>query len=815
VLEHLTIVELTDERGYLAGKILADLGATVIKVEPPDGEAGRSRPPFALGSRDPEAGLPWLAMNTNKHSVVIDLESDSGRDRFLDFISRADVLLETLGPRRMRNLELNPATLSRVNAQLVHCAITPFGSDGPYSEYTGDDLVVVAMGGNASMTGDPTRAPLRCTLPCSYFHAGPEAVVGILTALYSGDTAGYVDVSMQECQLATTMSGPATRALGKGVRTRGGGRLGRTREIWATNDGWISFGLRGGPVRGKNLIAITDYMREANLLPGWLDAYDWLTYDHMSLSDAELARLEDAFAAFFRTKSMHELYEQSLTRRILLAPCNNAAEILEHEQLRSRSFFARVDYPDLGITIEHPARFASIASRSSDTVERAPHAGEHDRFYVGTVRKNGTGQHSERHEGSGTTKDEDIFLDVKILEFGVGAAGPVATRYFADRGATVIRVESSRRPDFLRHLHMTKGAPHGLNGAPMFISFNANKKSIAIDMTKPEGIALVRRLIAWADVVNENYSPGVMEKWGLDAKAIRELNPQAITVSSSLFGLTGPQRCYPGFGGQGSAIAGFNHLTGFPESEAHGPFGTITDSLSPRYTAALIASALLRRAYCESDGTDEEFGGESIDLSQIESGIYSLSELIVRYSATGEQIARNGNHHPWAAPHAIYPSSGGDRWIAISVFNDSEWQRLCGVAGDVDWAGDARFRDTAGRLEHEEELDLAIASWTQQHDRYELMHRLQQSGVQAGAVQTFEDVLTDPQLAHRRHFEKLKHRHLGPMFFERSGFRLDAQGGRIRTPGPDLGEHTDEILTGILGLAQSEIDELRKNEVLT
>lgn len=811
MLEDYRILEITDERGYLAGKILADMGAEVIKIEPPGGDAGRRRAPFAHGEPDPEASLPWLAMNTGKRSIVLDLNARESLERFLTLLESADVLLETLGPRGMKALDLSHERLLTFNPKLVHCSITPFGSDGPYSDYVADDLVIVAMGGNASMTGEAESSPLRCALPSSHFHAGPEAVVGILTALHARDerkVGCYVDVSMQECQVATTMAGPGTWALGKGLGKRSGARIGRTREIWRARDGWISFGLRGGPARAKNLIAISEYMRESDLLPNWLNDTDWTTYNHLALSDEELARLEQAFADFFASKTMRELYAESLSRRILLAPCNNAAEILEHEQLRSRSFFTTLEYPHLGLQIEHPAGFAKVEQGRVGVSLRAPKIGEHDPEFDDLPSQPPSAANQEQHATNGEDASlAGIYAELKILEFGSGAAGPVATRYFADRGATVIRVESAKRPDFLRHLHMTKDAPHGLNGAPMFISLNANKKSVAIDMSRHEGVELAKRLVGWADVVNENFAPGVMEKWGLDSGSIHEINPSAITVSGSLFGLTGPQRHYPGFGGQGSAIAGFNHLTGLPDGEAHGPYGTITDSLAPRYSAALIAAALLRR---KTQGGI----GESIDLSQIESGVYSLSEMIVRYSATGIGVDRNGNHHPAAAPHAIYPCAGDDRWIAIAVFDDEEWKALCGVAAGAVWAGDTRFVSATDRLTREADLDHAIAQWTREQEPYELMARLQCAGVQAGVVQTFEDLLVDPQLAHRRHFVERTHPHLGNMQLERTGYRLYCDGGTLDSLGPDLGEHTHEILADILGMNAAEIDALDRNEVL-
>src|SRR5579863_5093542 len=218
--------------------------------------------------------------------------------------------------------------------------------------------------------------------------------------------------------------------------------------------------------------------------------------------------------------------------------------------------------------------------------------------------------------------ERGLFADLKILELASGAAIPVTARYFAERGARVIRVESSTHPDFLRVLFLTPDNPHGMNGSPMFVLLNPNKESLSINLKKPEGIALVKRLVGWADVVTENFSPGVMQKWGLDYESLAAEKPELIMVSGCLFGQTGPQRSYPGFGGQSSAIAGFNHLTGWPDREAVGPYGTITDSLAPRYAAVVLLAALLERRRTGR--------GQFLDVAQVETGVYSLSEAVVR-----------------------------------------------------------------------------------------------------------------------------------------------------------------------------------------
>ena len=399
-----------------------------------------------------------------------------------------------------------------------------------------------------------------------------------------------------------------------------------------------------------------------------------------------------------------------------------------------------------------------------------------------------------------------VFDGVKVLELGAGAAGPVATRYFADQGATVVRIESSRRPDFLRILFLTPDNPFGVNGSPMFVLMNPNKKSVAVDMSKPEGVEVVRRLVDWADVVSENFSPKAMAKWGLDYESLRERKPDLLMVSSCLFGQTGPQRMYPGFGGQGSALSGFNQMAGWPDREAVGPHATITDSLSPRYVAFLIAAALLHR-----HRTGE---GQYIDVSQIETGVYSLSEMMVRFAATGEVMERRGNRDERGVPHGVYPCRGDDRWIAIAIFSDPEWRLLRRAMGNPAFSEDPRFDFAAGRRTHEDELDEQLGRWTRERDPHELAEALQAAGIEAGPVQTYDDLLADPQLAHRGHFETLRHRHLGEMQFENYAIRLSDAPPRLEAPGPDLGEHTDEVLCDLLGFDRSEVQRLVEEEVL-
>jgi benzylsuccinate CoA-transferase BbsE subunit len=387
-LHGLRVLDLTGEIGFHAGMLLGELGADVVKVEPPAGDPARRRPPFWGGVDDPERSLLWLALNGSKRGLTLDLERAAGRELFLGLAARADVVLESDAPGALAARGLGWETLHARNPRLILCSLTPFGQTGPYAGWRSSDLTVIAMSGNLHCTGDPDRAPVRCTLPVSYYHGSLEAAAGVAFALLARERTGagqHVDVALQEAMLMPNMATASMAAMtgNRGQRAGAFFRQGRSvqREIWPCKDGWVSFALRGGPARIPGLVAMVAYMSEHGMASEKLRTMDWKAYNHNLLSQEEVDALSREFGDFFRTKTMTELFKAACDRNLMLAPANTAREILASEQLAARHFFVDVEHPGRG-TLRLPGAFARSTSADPDGTAiavrgPAPRLGEH------------------------------------------------------------------------------------------------------------------------------------------------------------------------------------------------------------------------------------------------------------------------------------------------------------------------------------------------------------------------------------------------------------------------------------------------------
>lgn len=393
-----------------------------------------------------------------------------------------------------------------------------------------------------------------------------------------------------------------------------------------------------------------------------------------------------------------------------------------------------------------------------------------------------------------------VFEGIKVADFSWVVIGPTITKYLAEHGAEVILVETAQRPNPLRTAGPYRDKKPGIDRTAFFTNYNDNKYGITINLNHPRGREVAKKLVAWADIMVENFTPGVAAKLGLGYEELSRIKPGLIMLSTSSQGQTGPFARRPGMGVQLAAQAGFVQLTGWSDRESAVPFGAHTDYIAAPLGGAALIAAL---AYRQRTGK-----GQYLDLSQYEASVYVLSPLILDFTINGRVANRMGNRCPYAAPHGAYRCRGDDRWCVIAVFNDEEWQSFCNVLGNPTWTKDTKFATLLARKENEEELDGLIEEWTVNFSAEEVMEMMQAAGVAVGVVQTSEELFRDPQLRHRYYFWELEHPEIGKHHYSGSVFALSKTPAELKMAAPCLGQHTEYVCTQILGIPQEEFVEL-------
>lgn len=800
------VLDLTDERGHFAGKLLADLGADVIKVEPPQGDGSRTRGPFVDDIPGPGRSLRWLAWNTNKRSVTIDVSDAAGRARFLELAQSADIVVESFAPGRMDELGLGYETLSKANPGQILVSISSFGQSGPYRDYQATDIVSWAMSGNMSITGEASRPPAHISDDCqSFLHAGGDAVIGALIALTQRSRTGrgqHVDLSIQEATARGLyqISGSwdmTRRNLARDERpTVGGADLPWT---WRCRDGhviWLCAAGPGASQRLSGLFAWLDEIGEGREL----QAVDWdnLPLDEMSAADWE--PVGRRFAELFINRTKQELYEAATRHNFLLYPSATAADTVGNAQLQAREFWRDVHHPELGRAFRFPGAIARGDRPVPAQTRAAPALGQHNDEVFAELRN------KPRRSNGVLREAPDIkpLAGIKIADFGWFMVGPQTIKAFSDFGADVVHVESTARLDSLRIVGPFKDDLPDPERCGEYAQVRTGGRTINVNLGTEAGMVIARRLVEWADIVFDNFSAGAMDRMGLGRAALREWNPNLIVLSSSGQGQDGPHAYGKGGGAQYAALAGFNELTGWPEGEP-GYLSAYTDFIAPRFNIPLLLAALDHRRR-----TGE---GQYFDQSQYEAGVHWLTPSILDYTVNHRVAQRNGNRQPDAAPHGAYRCAD-DRWCVIAVRSDDEWRSLCRAMDAPALTTDPRFDSLPGRKKNEDELDRIAEEWTSQRDAYAVMDLLQGLGVPAGVVQTGEDLLEhDIQLRHRNFYQPLDHPVMGVYRAPQASFRLSeapCELQRVRL----LGEDTYEVLSEALGYSDAEIERFALAEAL-
>ncbi len=786
-LAHLRVLDLTGPGAQYAGRLMADLGADVARVEPPQGDDGRRLAPYAGGSPDPERSITYLTYNLNKRGVALDLDSASDRDRFRSLAAAADILLEDGASWDLDALGLGYDALKEANPGLIYTSISPFGLWGPYKDYQGGELIVQALGGLMYGYGDPDIRPALAPLAQGYQLAAQHAAMASLTALRYRNESGRgqrIEVSIQEV-LANILAYLGRYANGIQINRR----VGATTNLAPTNTYPCSDGF---------VYMQPGYPRHVESLFEWMDNDAlkddiWKDRDFRRENSDVLSALVAEFSEGF---GKMEFYREAQRRHIPASPLMTIKDLLEDEHLQVRDYFVSLEHPAVG-----EYRIPGAPFRMGESPWRiyrpAPLLGQHTEEVVKEWSAS-----PRKDAPSAAPSDGEPPLPLKglrILDFSRVWAGPFMTRYLAELGAEVFKVESHMLPD--------RGQAQGAFSFN-FAEIQRGKRSITLNMADKEGIALAEKLMKECDCVVENFRSGVLEGWGIGYERMKELNPRIIYLSMPGFGNSGPNVDQLSYGQSLLAYTGLMNLWAHPESDGRTrPKVPLPDFIAAAAGANALLSALEYR--------DRTGKGQMIEMAQLEGLVATMGVAFADYSLNGHIWEPTGNRNPNASPHDVFPCQGYDAWCAIACYTDAHWQALVSALENSDWAQDEKFATLESRLANLDELNARIGQWTAERTPHEAMRTLQKGGVPAGIVANAEDLYYDINLRARDYVITIDHR---PAFdvLEHPGatIRLSETPSRTVGPCPELGQHNRDVFGGLLGLSDDELKRLVEEKIL-
>ncbi|WP_236794745.1 CaiB/BaiF CoA-transferase family protein [Amycolatopsis sp. GM8] len=855
-LDGIRVIEIGDELGEYCGKVLAGLGADVVRVEPRGGEVTRTYGPFYHDEPHPDRSLYFWHHNLGKRSITLDLDDAADRDRFAALAATADVLLDSRPLGYLDERGLGFETLRATNAGLIHARISPFGDTGPWAGYAGSDLVHLALGGvmmNCGYDPDPTgfyeTPPIAPQMWQSYYIAGEMAAMSIVTALVHrlGSGRGQaLSTSVHEAVSQNTETDlPDWVFLAQTHRRltcRHSTTSARSPSISITKDGRYLLPYRTYVrSQGDEWDSTVGLLKEFGC-EGDLEDPKYAT-DHRNTAEArdQLARQVDRLVGSYLFD--RDVWRAAQDRNLPWTPIRRPEDNTGDPHWLQRGAFFEVYHPELDETFLYVGGKWVTEGMPWRRGPRPPLVGEH----TGEVLAEWSGAKATRGRvfASPRTDAEPLLSprgkpfalpEIRVVDLSWMLASAGAGRFLGAMGAEVIKVEHISRPDRMRFSPLGACPPggrtereaatgplptprfEGLEDNPdrsgSFMEINASKLSMSLNLKHPRSKALLEDLIRDADMIVEGFSPGTMKRMGLGYERLKELNPSIIYVQQSGLGEAGTYGRARTYGPSAQAISGLSDMSGL--AEPFPPAG-IGYSYLDWFGAYNMATAMLAALY-RRDVTGE---GCHIDASQGETGLYLTGTSILDYVVNGRRWSRYGNRSPYkqAAPHGAYRTAGTDRWIAIAAFTDEQWAGLAEVLGRPEWSAEERFATLAGRVEHQDALDELLGAATQDRDGFELMGALQARGVPAGVCQTAQDRYeTDPQLAHAGWLVELDQSEIGRWPVKEHPVRFSDTptyiGGRFDRSGPSYGEDTEYVLGKILGLSGNEIEALRADGAL-
>ena len=786
-LTGLRVIDLGDGKAEMCGRLLADLGADVILVEPPEGMAARRKAPLVAGE-----SLHFASHNANKKSVCLDLTSAPGKAQFLSLIDSADIVIETAKPGDMAALGLDAAALRERRPDLVVLSISDFGQTGPYRDYQASNAVQLAMAAVLARSGiagnQPLLPPGELALETTAVQAAWVVLLGYWQKLQTG-TGNSMDFSVLEA---------TAQVIDPGLGVTGSAAAGRSANELAPY---------GRPPVGflYPIFPCADgHVRICVLNPRqWQGMCGWLGNEH-AFTDPKYGNIGERFkvikdinaliAALFAGQAADDLVIEGQRRGVPIAAVATPTQVLENEHFNARGAF--VEFAVGGQLGKMPSGYIEIDGQRIGPRNAAPALGS-DNGLLAAIKP----KQIAPLTGSAGRRP---LSGIRVLDLGVIVAGAESGRILADQGAEVIKVENTAFADGLRQT----SAP-GVAISQSFCQGSRNKKSFGINLRSPEGIAIFHTLAKDADIVLSNFKPGTMESLGIGYEQLKAINPRIIAVESSALGNTGPLAKSMGYGPLVRAASGLTGLWRYPEIDGSYSDGItiVPDHFAARVSGVAIMAALIRR---ETTGI-----GARIAISQAESILNLLATPLLRESLQPGSLKAMGNTIEFSCPGGVFPCAGDDMWCVIDVDSDAAWQRLCGLMENPALANDARLSAAEDRLQHRDLVEAAVAEWTAQLDATEVMERLQAAGIKAGKMQRLSDFDENPHLHARKFF-----RH-----FEQPGFPtvLQTENGPVSfsdlpdpeiCPAPFQGQHTRELAGSLLGLNAEEIEKLVASGVL-
>lgn len=778
VLEGVRVVEIAQGvAAPFSTKLLADLGADVVKFEPPGGDYLRGIPPLLDGLAEHSSAV-FFYVNTSKRIVACDLSSENLRERALGLVRRADLLVVDRSAKDLRDEGIDVDALMREHPSLVVLSLTPYGESGPSAGAPATPFTIFHAGGEGYLTPVAshlapdlaTRPPLRQGRFGGEFKLAPYAATLAMAAVFHAHRCGegqYIECAKQDLLIGLNFLEFQGYLSDGEVPTRStlatpfGG-------IMACADGYLQLTFH----EEHQWRALVAMMGE----PPWASE-EWAKSAQSRSANA--ARVNERLSEWLAHATRDEVVRKGQAMGVTVAPYLSVEEVAASEQLESRGFFSpvRVGRHEVRVPVG-PWRFNGEAP-----VPRAPRMLESSAL---------SAEPWDDRKRPVRDACASPLAGVRVLDFTWAVAGPTATMILAALGAQVIKVESASRPDVLRR------APWA--GA----TTNRQKSGITLDLRHDEARGLVDELVAKVDVVAESFRPGVMEELGLDYERLAAKRPDLVMLSSSMAGQRGPQSRFAGYAPMFVALSGLGDLTGYPD----GPPTQIRvggDVIVGVYAGFAVMAALLRR---QASGE-----GAHIDLSAIEAQASLVGDALVDYAFTGRRATRRANADEAFAPHDCYRCGGEDDWVAVAVEDDATWRSLVALIGDSA-LGAPRLAHASGRIATRSVIDASIGQWCATMSSAEAADRLRASGIPASSAYRADQLFDDPHVRARDLVARVPG--------EGATWPLVRLGGRLsRTPlvltkaGPALGEHTDAVLAELLGYERSKIDDLRARGVLS